>query len=125
MPFYMIDNWSGRNTFDKEIAEKFIADYPEFKIQEVREIPCRTLQDIFEHELNRVMPDYMSIDIEGFEYDALKNFDLKNNGPKIVTIEKNCDLKLLLELFKDAEYCIWFRTHNNYTFIKNTLKQYI
>lgn len=75
MPFYMIDERSGRNSFSKEDVEWFVKNNPEFKVQEVKNITIRTLQDILDECSGGRMPDYMSIDIEGLEYEVLSIFD--------------------------------------------------
>lgn len=55
--------------------------------------PCRTLNSLFEEfDLGPVV-DYMSLDIEGMEYTALKNFDFTKYTVKLMTVEHNlyCD----------------------------------
>ena len=54
---------------------------------------CRTLNSLFkEFDLGPVV-DYMSLDIEGMEYTALKDFDFTKYTVKLMTVEHNlyCD----------------------------------
>lgn len=128
MPFYMIDDWSGRNSFSKEMVEKFVKDYPQFKIREVRKIPMKSLQSILDENKVSQCPDYMSIDIEGMEFDVLKDFDLKNNGPKVMTLEINEYSRYgeaLKDLILDAGYFLWLKIGENSTFVKNTYKEQV
>lgn len=128
LPFYMIDECSGRNSFDKMLVENFIHDNPKFSIKETKQIPIKSLDTIFmECNIDRC-PDYMSIDIEGMEYQTLKGFDLKNNGPKILTVEVNGYTKesaLIKDLLLDAGYFLYLKICHNYTFIKNEYKDMV
>lgn len=125
MPFYMIDETSGRNSFDKTLLEKYIKKEPEHAIQEVKTIPCRTLNDIFEKELKNKIPDYMSIDIEGLEYRVLKTFNLEKYAPKIITLEINRDnismTSSILELLEKSNYFLYLKIHSNYTFVQKNI----
>ena len=125
MPFYMIDNWSGRNSFVKENVDLFVQENPEFSVQEVLNIEIKTLDEVvLEYNMGGIA-DYMSIDIEGMEYEVLQSFDLMNRGPKVLTLEvmKNDQdkAKKLEQLLDQAGYSMWCRTGTNYTFIKEHL----
>ena len=125
----MIDERSGRNSFIRDKVESFIEKNPEFALQEVRNIEVRTLQSILDEYNNGRILDYMSIDIEGLEYDVLSNYDLKNNGPKILTLEiirDNTDISSdMMQLLMDADYFLYLKIASNYTFVKNKYKDII
>ncbi len=82
--FYMIDSQSGRNTFVKEVAENFVRDYPEFSITEVKQIPVFTIEQVLHH---RAIPDFLSIDIEGMDYDVLASIDYRRYPFKVICVE--------------------------------------
>ena len=82
--FYMIDSHSGRNTFVKKIAEEFVRDYPEFSITEVKQIPVFTIEQVLQH---RTIPDFLSIDIEGLDYDVLASIDYRRYPFKVICVE--------------------------------------
>lgn len=82
--FYMIDGESGRNSFIKEVAEGFVMDYPEFAITEVRQLPIFTVEQILHH---RRVPDFLSIDIEGMDFEVLQSIDFKRYPFKVVCVE--------------------------------------
>mgnify|MGYP006921422527 FL=1 len=82
--FYMIDGESGRNSFIKEVAEGFVMDYPEFAITEVRQIPIFTVEQILHH---RRIPDFLSIDIEGMDFEVLQSIDFRRYPFKVVCVE--------------------------------------
>jgi FkbM family methyltransferase len=67
-------------------------------------VPCNTLDNILKETNCPKDIDYMSIDIEGYEYIVLKNFNFNNWNIGLITVEHNlyCDgderKKLLYEL---------------------------
>lgn len=125
MPFYMIDEKSGRNSFDKSLVDGFIRDNPSFRIQEIKQIPVKSLETILKENNIYKCPEYMSIDIEGMEFEVLKDFDLKNRGPKVITIEISSysnKSKLLKEFLERSGYFLWLKIYHNYTFCKNEYK---
>lgn len=123
MPFYMIDERSGRNSFIKENVEEFVNDNTDFEITEVREIPVKRIQTILDECNDGKMPDYVSIDIEGMEYEVLKTMDLDNNGPIMITVEvqkKHQERSApIIKLMEEGGYSLFFAVGSNYTFIKN------
>ena len=124
----MIDDLSGRNSFRKEMVEGFIRDNPSFTIQQIKQIPIKSLAKIFAENNIICPPDYMTIDIEGMEYEVLKDFDLKSNGPKVITIEISHYSKngaLLETLLSESGYFLWLKIFHNYTFIKNDYKEIV
>jgi len=82
--FYMIDGESGRNSFIKEVAEGFVMDYPEFAVTEVRQLPVFTVEQILHH---RRIPDFLTIDIEGMDFEVLQSIDFRRYPFKVVCVE--------------------------------------
>jgi FkbM family methyltransferase len=82
--FYMVDEYSGRNSFDYETVATFIADYPAFSITQVKELPVMTVAQILS---NRTIPDFLTIDVEGLDYDILKSIDFKRYPFKLICVE--------------------------------------
>jgi FkbM family methyltransferase len=82
--FYMVDDHSGRNSFDLATVEAFVADYPEFKIREVMTLPVMTVPQILKH---RATPDFLTIDVEGLDYDILKSIEFKSYPFKVICVE--------------------------------------
>lgn len=128
MPFYMIDERSGRNSFAKAIVEGFVRDNPQFSIREVKQIPVKSLRAIFAENQVECCPDYMTIDIEGMEYETLRDFDLTADAPKVITLEINSYTtqgNLLTALLEESGYFLWLKIYHNYTFVKNEYKGYV
>ncbi|MCO6414642.1 FkbM family methyltransferase [Siccirubricoccus sp. KC 17139] len=88
LPFYMIDEWSGRNSFDRAATEAFVTAHPEFSIREVRHIPVITLDQVVARHCGGAWPDLLSIDIEGQDLAALATSGLRRGaGPRIICAE--------------------------------------
>lgn len=81
LDFYMIDDYSGRNSFDKATAEKFVSDHPQFRISDVRKIPVVTLDSLFKAMF---VPDLLCLDIEGLDFAVLESIDSR---PKVICVE--------------------------------------
>lgn len=127
MPFYMIDEKSGRNSFKKERVDEFLLSNSDFELKEVRNIEIKTLEMIIDKV--GYMPDYMSIDIEGMEYEVLSQYDLLNKGPKVITLEvmrNNVEYgQKVIRLLEDADYFMYVKIYSNITFVKNEYKEQI
>jgi FkbM family methyltransferase len=71
------------NTFDKEQAERLARETPQ-KIEKVVKMPLLNINAVFAEHFAGKAPDYLSIDIEGLEYAALKTLDFTRYRPKVV-----------------------------------------
>jgi FkbM family methyltransferase len=87
LTFYMIDAWSGRNTFDKSIAEAFVRDHPQFKISATAQIPVITVQDIIEKHCGGIFPDFLTLDVEGLDEEILRSISYEVSAPKVICVE--------------------------------------
>jgi FkbM family methyltransferase len=88
LDFYMIDDWSGRNTFDRKTAQAFVAAHPEFEIHEIRKIPVLTLDQIVADHCAGAWPDLLSLDAEGLDAAILKASGFSaDHGPKMICVE--------------------------------------
>lgn len=126
-PFYMIDDRSGRNSFKKERVDMFLENNPDFSLQKTENIKIRTLSDIMD-EIGEI-PDYMSIDIEGMEYEVLSHYDLKNCGPIVITLEVmrgNVEYgRKVIEMMESAGYFMYFKIYSNVTFIREKYREQV
>ncbi len=85
--FYMIDEFSGRNTFSLEAAQAFVRDNPQFSIRETLEIPVVTINEIVNIYSNGIYPDFLSLDVEGFDEQIIESADFSRSQPKVICIE--------------------------------------
>ena len=129
MPFYMLDEYSGRNSFNKELLDRFIEEHQEVRIQKNIQVEIYTLEEIVEKYCNGIMPDYMDIDIEGLEYDTLSTLDFSKYAPKVITYEVNRNnmetRDKMNKLMAENGYAFYVKTGTNYTWIKEEYRKYI
>ena len=127
LEFYCIDEYSGRNTFDRKTAEKFVLEYPEFKIREIKTIEVKTINDIIRQYNNGVFPDLLSIDIEGLDYRVLSSANFSNSFPKVICAEitqLNTD-EDICELLESRGYISYAHTIGNLIFVHQSIYKYL
>lgn len=107
LDFYMIDDYSGRNSFDKATAEKFVHDYPQFTINEIKSIPVVTLDSLFEEIY---VPDLLSLDIEGLDFKVLESMKAR---PKVICVEIESKEDMFDCLLKEKNYVKIYSTAGN------------
>ena len=74
---------SAINTINKKTAE-----YQKAKVSNIKKIKTNTLNNVLNNsKYNSLEIDFLSIDIEGSEFLALKNFDFIKYNPKVIVIE--------------------------------------
>lgn len=109
------------NTFSKEEAERLDKD-GSYKIVEVKKIPVVHIHKLFE---NYFVPDLLSIDVEGIDFEIIKSIDFLKYRPKVICLEtaefspippgkKTYDS---IEYLKKSEYFVYADTFNNTIFI--------
>lgn len=87
LPFYMTDDIGARNTF----VENAFNDEG-YKVSYIKYLPVVTLDDIINEYCNSCFPDFLSCDIEGYDFQVLDSYDLKKTGPKVICVETSLDL---------------------------------
>lgn len=73
------------NTFSKKDALIFEQEYG-FNIKQILKIKVLTLPDIIQTYFSQSPPDIINIDVEGLDFDIVKQIDF-NKPPKIICIE--------------------------------------
>ncbi len=111
LDFYMM---SARelNTFDKEEAESLVAEY-NYQIEQVYKIKTRSINSII-NEYCKSVPELISIDIEGLDFDILKSLDYSKYRPKIIIAEmagydklKENESQAMADFMKNHKYLWW------------------
>lgn len=129
-PFY-ISKYAGLNTFKKENLQynEFLVKHDtgkqeKFDVESVIDLPVKRLDVIVNEYCDGIWPDFMSIDIEGMEFESLKDCDL-SKGPKLIAIEVNYDGDLFIKMFEEKGYFpyLWYR--ENILFVRNDYKSLV
>lgn len=98
----------GLSTFSKAMQEVYKNSSSVFTEEYVdHTISVTTLKKIFEAQKVQKI-DFLKIDIEGFEYEALVGNDWKNYRPEVICIEANHIVKNWKPLLKDNGYKLVF-----------------
>jgi FkbM family methyltransferase len=121
--FYLIDKWSGRNSFSKHSAVEFVRAHPEFKITEIIKIPVVTVRDILKQCGCEKFPDLLSLDVEGLDEKIILSLDLKDDGPKVICVEDNdrpdSSASPLRDHLAAQGYFPYYRAGVNILFVRN------
>ena len=110
-PFYMIDGYSGRNSFDFTKVSEFVDKHQQFSIREVKEIPVVTIDSLFN---SLYVPDLLCIDIEGLDYSVLLSMETR---PKVICVENEGQIQDFDDLLKGMGYDKIFNTVANGIYI--------
>ena len=101
MPFYRLMADPPRSSSDKKAMEKSAKKKKIMTEYELLYVPTITLDGLLEKNGMKKI-DFLSIDIEGAEPDALAGFDIGRFKPRLVCVEAN----------KPAELLKYFNRHN-------------
>lgn len=80
--FYVM-SLTTRSSMNKESVEESIKNG--LKVTEVIKVPCVNINDLFKD--NDIVPDYLSIDIEGMDFEVLKTVDFDKYKIKVIVAE--------------------------------------
>jgi len=87
LQYYMFeDEHDGANTLVKSWADKWINNTNTQPV-EIRDMSVIPLQEVINEYANSIWPDYLKIDIEGFDYDVLNSLDFTKNAPFVIMAE--------------------------------------
>lgn len=86
--FYFLSENSTMNSFSKEsLIENGFYE----KVKKELRIEITTLKEVFEKKLSCSQKiDFLSIDVEGLDYDVLRSNDWEKFKPRVIVIELNC-----------------------------------
>lgn len=111
------------NTFSKEEAERY-QSYGIQKIESVVDIPLLSVNEIIEEHC-KTTPNFVSLDVEGFDFQILQAFDFDRYRPEVFCIEtltfteNNTEQKLteIIDLMKTKNYFVYADTYINTIFV--------
>lgn len=112
--FFMWDDRSGRNTFSREWADKL-----EVKGGSIY-LSTFTLKDIVDLYCGEEYPDFMSIDIEGLDYEVLESADFSKSSPKVICLE-SWDTPKFKRMMESQGYTLYSRHNVDLIFVRNDL----
>jgi FkbM family methyltransferase len=125
--YYLLDTPT-LNTFSREEAERYEREAGHHIVGQIA-IPIITLQDILDNYCEGVFPDFLSVDIEGFDELVVAYVGQHENAPKVICIEtmsysrggqghKN---ELLIQALRARGYLLYADTYINSIFVQENL----
>lgn len=122
LDLYLIDDWSGRNSFRQDVVEEFVKADPRFQIRGTIKVPIVPLDQIVAEHLDGKWPDLLSIDVEGLDFEVLAAAHFGNGQPMVICAEAisgagTDDSSRLVGLLKGRGYVPYFRTLGNIIFL--------
>ncbi len=131
---YFYHNKSALNTINKENA-----DFQKAKVSSVKKIKTQTINKILENSPYKDKKiDFLSVDVEGSEFDILKDFDFNKYSPKVIVVEfldlslkkleiKNLNVNNIIksEIYKlilSKNYTLANILHSDLVFILNSFR---
>jgi Methyltransferase FkbM domain len=85
LPFYVMSVRT-LNTFSKEEAERCVA-MGTHKIEDVIYVPLRDVNEIIAGYFDGDAPDFMSIDVEGMDFEIVKSINFQQYRPVVICVE--------------------------------------
>lgn len=121
---FYIFNERAHNTLSKEEAE-YRDKNSESKIKEVIRIPLININKVFESHFNGSAPNFMSLDVEGVDFEILKSMDLFKYRPDLICVEtisfsldhKESKLSHIIDYMITKDYVVYADTHINTIFV--------
>ena len=79
-------NDSTLSTFSKDECSKFEA-IGNCNVEKIIKVKISTIQKILEKYNNGIFPDFLSLDVEGMDFEILKSINYESNTPKVICVE--------------------------------------
>jgi FkbM family methyltransferase len=101
------------NDFDKSTLARDLLDF-ETAVQRVDRVQVRTLDDVLDDSLPGSV-DFVSIDVEGLQYEVICGFDLRRHRPRLLFVEDHLtDLRTHRLIERQGYRLVKRTTYNNW-----------
>ncbi len=100
-----------RSSMDKDAVQNSISKG--LKIKETIKLPCISINTLLEQ--SRIVPDYMSIDIEGMDYAVLRSIDFSKYKIRVIVAERTGKIEdeTMDEYMERNGYLVYKKTNAN------------
>jgi FkbM family methyltransferase len=124
VPFYVMSEKT-LNTFSSEVAERN-QGYGYYKIQEVTEVDLLPIDEIISRNFSSC-PNFISLDVEGLDFQILKSMDFIKFRPEVFCIEtltfvqdkSERKLEEIIAFMQENGYFVYADTFINTIFVDN------
>lgn len=118
--YYVTPGDGQRNTFSKEQIDELVRERPGYEVKVIKRalVP---IEDVLSKHFPSGGPDFLSVDVEGLDYDILRTLDFRRHRPKVVCVE-SCRLdgtvhEGILRLMADNDYALRGGSYVNSIFL--------
>ncbi len=127
LDFYVMSA-STMSTFSLVNAQNLEREHS-LKIVEVLKVKVSTIQNIIDKYCRGKFPDFLSLDVEGFDGTILRSIDYSKISPTVICVETISystsgngvkDMRMI-NFLKDKGYMIYADTHINTIFVKEEI----
>lgn len=122
LEFYIL-SLATRSSLDKKYIEQ--EKKRGIKVLNTIQIQCRTINSILEE--NNLVPDFLSIDIEGMDFQALQTIDYEKYRIKVIVAEqsdeRNKDDETMDQFMVRKGYVVYGKTKSNAVYMRKTAKK--
>ena len=84
LDFYIMQD-DTLSTFSKTESDLMISKGKQLK--KIKQIPLITIATVLDKYFKNKFPDFMSIDVEGMDFQILKSIDFTTSAPKVICVE--------------------------------------
>ena len=84
LDFYIMDD-NTLSTFSKDEYESMAAQGR--KLKEIKKIKLVTVAEVIDQHFGGMFPDFLSIDVEGMDFQILQSIDFSRSRPKVICVE--------------------------------------
>jgi FkbM family methyltransferase len=84
LDFYVMED-NTLSTFSAEEKERLVQ--AGHKVKEVKPVQLMTIAQVLEKYNNNIFPDFLSIDVEGMDFEILQSLDFSKSAPKVICVE--------------------------------------
>ncbi|MBD3843218.1 MAG: FkbM family methyltransferase [Campylobacterales bacterium] len=122
---YYAFNEPALNGFSKEISEARDG-LNNYKIEFTKDIETSTLEEVLDEKLpsNQVI-DFLSIDVEGLDFDVIKSMNIKKYRPRVILVEvlgsslSDLQKDSIYKFLIDEDYALYAKAVNTVIFKSN------
>lgn len=127
LTFYVMDPPT-LNTFSESEADKYVSENG-FSIRKKLLLDVNTIRNIVNEHHNGKFPDFLSIDVEGLDYDLIQSINYKKTYPKVICVEtityssngKGIKQKKIINHLQSQGYMVFADTYINTIFVRKDL----
>jgi len=117
LKFYCF-NEPALNSFSEEISKRIDRESDKYKIVKEVEVKVLPLSDVFDRHLPKnTLIDFLSIDVEGLDFQVLLSNNWEMYKPNVILIEENVDVDNL----RDSPIYVFLK-EKGYNFFAKTLR---